>query len=430
MRVLVLILAIMGGLACGGLGFLCKSAWREAKQDPLVELAAVVAALTGLRNDMRTIAAGSDAILEGTVESERAAGEAQRGAMLVASAAEEQSAAANESQAAIQEQSKSLEQAQAAAQALAVVAEKVRVSAGTKSAAEQVGSTAEELSASVQELSGAAQQIMAALVQINRGAQQQAAATQQTSAGLTQIEKAARAAQANANQANERITAIAAGLQDAIGTVEKLVNGVSTSLDGTRANLATIGRLETLGRRIQRNVNATSLVIVQTSMLAVSGSVEAARAGETGRGFATVSSDIRSLAREASENVASIEETVVGILEQIASLRRDLEQILGSIEVEVQANKTALGAFEKVRDDVAGLSVANKQILGGSEQILSATIEASTAARQIATAAEEASAASRQASTASTEQARGADDLAAAVEEIASLADELKRDGN
>ena len=67
---------------------------------------------------------------------------------------------------------------------------------------------------------------------------------------------------------------------------------------------------------------------VQTSMLAVSGSVEAARAGNAGRGFAVVSNDIRSLAREASQNVERAKDTVLGILDQIATLKRDLEQVV------------------------------------------------------------------------------------------------------
>ena len=162
-------------------------------------------------------------------------------------------------------------------------------------------------------------------------------------------------------------------------------------------------------------------------MLAVSGSVEAARAGESGRGFAVVSNDIRSLAREASDSADKIKETVGGILEQIASLRRDLEQIVDSVEIEVQNNRTVLAAFDKVNREVAALGNANDAILQGADPILSAAVESAAGARQIATAAEEASAASRQASTASTEQARGAEDLAAAIEEIASLADALKQ---
>ena len=95
-----------------------------------------------------------------------------------------------------------------------------------------------------------------------------------------------------------------------------------------------------VGRRIEKIVEAIALIAVQTSMLAVSGAVEAARAGDSGRGFAVVSNDIRGLAREASENVERATDTVRGILDQIATLKSDLEQIIAAAEIEVQNNRT------------------------------------------------------------------------------------------
>jgi methyl-accepting chemotaxis protein len=389
--------------------------------------AAAVEVLEGLREDMQKIADGSQQTLTDALEADRAAIEAEKGATLVASAAEEQSSAASEAQAAVQEQAKSLEQGQTAAQELARIAEAARTGRVDLSSAEQISATAEELSATIQELSSASRQIMTALGQINRGTQQQAAATQQTSAALSQIERSAKRAQGNAAQANERVAKMADNVKQSSGRVGKLVAGVSTGLDNTRASLKTIARLESVGRNIEKIVSGISLIVVQTTMLAVSGSVEAARAGEAGRGFAVVSNDIRILAREASDSADRIKETVGGILEQIASLRRDLEQIVDSVEVEVQNNRSVIGALDKVEREVGALRAANDAILQGAEQILSAAVETATGARQIAAAAEEASSAGRQASTASTEQASGAEDLAAAIEEIASLADTLKQ---
>ena len=163
-------------------------------------------------------------------------------------------------------------------------------------------------------------------------------------------------------------------------------------------------------------------------MLAVSGSVEAARAGESGRGFAVVSSDIRSLAREAAESVERVKDTVRGILDQITSLRRDLEQIIATAELEVQDNRAILaGAAEPRRRRRLADRGQSGHLRGRGRHRGWRPTQMSVAARQIAAAAEEASAASRQAATASTQQARGAEDLAAAIEEIASLADELKQ---
>ncbi|HZZ70360.1 MAG TPA: methyl-accepting chemotaxis protein [Phenylobacterium sp.] len=387
---------------------------------------AVVDTLTAIRADMAVLAEGAQDTLTASLEAERAAKEAQRGAEQVATAAEEQSAGAGEAQSAIQQQAQSLDQGQRAAQSLATVTEDLRKGKVDASVAEEIAATAEELSATVQELSSAASQIMAAVEQINRGSQQQAAATQQTSAALAQIEKSARQAQTNASVSDDRVTATEAALATSRESVEGLIRGVTAALTDTQDSLATIGRLEGVGRRIQGIVDEITLVAVQTSMLAVSGAVEAARAGDAGRGFAVVSNDIRSLAREASESVGRIKETVSGILGQIAVLRRDLEQVITAAETEVQTNRAIVTSLQTLDDDLAALKSANQAISHGAEGILAAAVETASGARQIAAAAEEASSASREAAAASAQQARGAEDLAAAIEEIASLADELR----
>jgi methyl-accepting chemotaxis protein len=405
------------------------AAVKEAAEIALQESANAIGVAQQLetrRTDMAAIATGSEEILDTATEAERGAMDAQRGAELVASAAEQQSAAAAEAQTAIQEQAEALEQSQTAAQALARQSEKLRAGNAGVSAAEEIGASAEELSASIQEMSGGASQIMTAIGQISKGAQQQAAATQQTSVALAQIEKSASFAKNNALTAVEKATALEKALREGRASAGKLVDGVTASLAATKSSLDTIVRLETLGRGIEKIVDTIALVAVQTTMLAVSGSVEAARAGDAGRGFALVSGDIRGLARDTSANVERIKDTVRNILDQIAALRRDLEQVISSGNLEVQNNLTVSTSLGRLETDITSLMTSNKEIMQGAEAILSAVKETAAGAHQIASAAEQASSAVAQATTASSQQARGAEDLAASIEEIAALAQELK----
>jgi methyl-accepting chemotaxis protein len=388
--------------------------------------ALVVEALDARRADMQRIAEGSEDVLTAALEAERAAGEAQKGAEQVASAAEQQSAAAGEAQSAVQQQAKSLEQGQVAAQNLAKLAERLRKGNAGASAAEQISATSEELSATIQEMTSAASQIMAAVEQINRGAHQQASATHQASAALGQIEKSAKHAQEMASEASERVKKIEAALVSGREAVEKLMNGVVEAVAKTRTSALTIGKLEGIGRRIEKIVDAIALIAVQTSMLAVSGSVEAARAGDEGRGFAVVAGDIRTLAGESADNVDRAKDSVRGILDRVAALKRDLELSIMTGEVEVPNNLAVLSSLGKIDAELGNLSAANGTVLRGADLILSSASQTAAAARQIASAAEEAGNASRQAATASAEQAQGAEDLAAAIEEIAALADALK----
>jgi methyl-accepting chemotaxis protein len=169
------------------------------------------------------------------------------------------------------------------------------------------------------------------------------------------------------------------------------------------------------------------MVSIQTNMLAVNGSVEAARAGEFGKGFAVVSKDIRALARESGENAGRIKDTVRAIQDRIATVRRELEQIVAAAEAENQKNAAVQSGLAMVEKDMSEIAKGNEQILTSAEAILSSIKDAATGARQVATVAEEAGSAATQAATAAKQQGRGAEDLAAAIEEIASLAEAIRR---
>ena len=188
-----------------------------------------------------------------------------------------------------------------------------------------------------------------------------------------------------------------------------------------------IAGLENISRNIDKIVDSIGMVSIQTNMLAVNGSVEAARAGEFGKGFAVVSKDIRSLARDSGENAARIKDTVLAIQDQIAAVRRELERVIAGAETENQKTDAVLASFDVVQKDVAQIAAVNDQIGISAEAILASMKDVAQSAQQVASVAEEAASASAQAAAAAKQQARGAEDLAAAIEEIASLAENIQR---
>ena len=347
--------------------------------------------LEAVRKEMTVTAEAAQEILGAAIEIGRAATEAQTGAEQVAAASQEQSAAAEEAQKAIQEQSIALDQGQQAARALAQLAQ-LLLTGDAAGAVQQIGATAEELSATIQELSGAAGQILQAVEQIDRGSQLQASATQQSTAALTQIEKSAKRASVLAQTATERVDGLAASLGDGRMAVTALTNGIANVLAQVQASLGQIERLEQSARRIDKIVEKISLVAVQTTMLAVSGAVEAARAGEAGRGFALVSGNIRSLAQEATESADQVKDTVRNIIEQINSVRRNLEHLAESGAAEAEKNRGLLHLPRQNGGQICWpwhrpiVSIQRR-----AEAIDNAVAETLNGAQQIATAATEAS---------------------------------------
>jgi methyl-accepting chemotaxis protein len=387
----------------------------------------VVLALGELRKEVGALAEGSQSIAVATLEAESAARQAQKGAEIISSAAEEQAAAAAEALRSVEQQASVLDESQAASRSLSALATDFQSISTNEASANQLASAAEQLSTTVQEMSGSAAQIMSAVDQISRGAQQQAAATQEASAAMTQVEKTAQSFRESAAESLERTRRMDAMLGECRLQISGLSQGVTQSIETTRQSLDLIAGLESISRNIDKIVDGIGIVSIQTNMLAVNGSVEAARAGEFGKGFAVVSKDIRSLARDSWENAARIKDTVLAIQGQIAAVRRELERVIAGAEAENQKTDAVLASFDIVQKDVAQIAAVNDQIGAGAEAILASMKDVAQSARQVASVAEEAAGASAQAAAAAKQQARGAEDLAAAIEEIASLAETIQR---
>ncbi|MBE7199693.1 MAG: methyl-accepting chemotaxis protein, partial [Parafilimonas terrae] len=278
---------------------------------------AITAQLEGVRAAMVEIVGGADAIARVSIESEKGAVEAQKGAELIAAAAEEQSSACQESLKTIEQQTTALGESEQASAELSTLADELKNSTDIGKSAEEVASAAEELSSAVEEINRAAAQITTALDQIDRGAQQQTSAAQQSSAAIAQIERGAGVAQTRAQEALDKGNLVTNQLQENRAAVDALVVGVTESLAETDKSREQIHGLEQVSRKIDKIVDAITTVAIQTNMLAVNGSIEAARAGEFGKGFMVVSTDIRNLARDSSENAERIKDLVKAIQDQI-----------------------------------------------------------------------------------------------------------------
>ncbi len=386
----------------------------------------VTRGLESIRAEMMQIVEGAREILKAAEESNAAAGEAQKGAEAISAAAQEQSAACEEAVKTVEQQTTALTQSDQASGELSELSDELKNSTDIGKSAEEVASAAEELSAAVEEINRAAAEIMTAIEQISRGAQQQGAATQQSAAAIAQIERSARLANDRATEALRKGEAMTSGLKDNADAVERMIAGVEQSVRDNAASREQVNALEQVSRRIDKIVDAITSVSIQTNMLAVNGAIEAARAGEFGKGFMVVSTDIRNLARDSSENAERIKDLVKSVQDQIVVVRRDLEDTAALTAAEVEKNKTITANLKTVADDMSVVLDGNRVVSEGSTRILSALEEAKSGVEQVASAATQASAAAAQAAQAAREQSKGAEELASAVEEIASLADELQ----
>jgi len=383
---------------------------------------AVIGDLATAREGLAALKSNSREIFAAANEAEIAVREAERGAEQVAIAAEQQSAAAAQVRQAIDQQTTSLEQSQQTAEALGELIVKLKDGAGTENAAEEIAAAAEQLSATVQELSGSSAQILVALDQIAKGSQNQASATMQAATAMTQIEKTAGLFQAYATEAKDKVGAIVVSGGQSRTTIERLIAGIGTCVTAMGTVQGLITTLGATSRRIEKLSDGLAMGSVQTNMLAVSGAVEATRSGATGRGFAMVAGDIRKLSQEAAGNAERAKDAVQTLQDNMGSIRRDLDQIVGAAESEIARNRAMVERFGVVITDLTSVEAINSAIAAGQLDMLNAVREVRGGTDQIAQAAEIASGAAREAAISARQQAQASEELAAAIEEIASIA--------
>jgi methyl-accepting chemotaxis protein len=386
----------------------------------------VTTTLAQVKGDMQSIYSGAAALVKATGEMEAAARDAQKGAEVIAGAAEEQSSACQEALNSLKQQGQALEEAERAAREMDELTEELKNSTDIGKSSEDVAASAEELSSTMEELNRSAAEIMTAIGQISKGAEEQSSVCERSVRSINQLQEGARLASDTSNVALTKGQTIASLLAANKVGIEEMISAIGSSMDASRENVAEAQDLEKLSRQIDKIVDAIGNVAIKTGMLAVSGAVEAARAGEYGKGFAVVSTDIQNLADDATKNAEQIKDQVKGIQDQLRTVILDLEGISATVTREVEKAKQTTEDLVSIEVDMSAVMRGNTDIQAVSVEMAAAVEQARKGVEQISAAAQEAARASEQASTAAKQQAQGAQELANAIEEIASTADELQ----
>jgi methyl-accepting chemotaxis protein-1 (serine sensor receptor) len=200
-------------------------------------------------------------------------------------------------------------------------------------------------------VSHASQNLVSRSDQLSDRTEQQAAAVEQTAASMGELSEKVNNNAKSAELANKfaaETTQLASNGGDAVALVAE-----------------TMLNIQTASRRMSDIIGVIDGIAFQTNILALNAAVEAARAGEHGRGFAVVSSEVRSLAARTLDAAKEIKSIINASVERV-DIGSSQAESAGMMMREIV---TSIG---KVGDLIHHISVASTEQAASVSEIESA----------------------------------------------------------
>ncbi len=208
-----------------------------------------------------------------------------------------------------------------------------RLMAMSDSLEREMSTTLSEVRHQVQTLSQVAGQLENIAGDVTSAAGTVGASAENTRDGVNIVASAAQELEASSQQISEQTTGAAQKAEATLSDIEEAKRAMAVLTESAAA----IGDVTELVRSIAK----------QTRLLALNATIEAARAGDAGKGFAVVAGEVKSLAAETENAIASVTERT----QQISASTDSVNLALGSIVTGVEELSQRAGSVSSSADE-------------------------------------------------------------------------------
>jgi len=253
-------------------------------------------------------------------------------------------------------------------------------------------------------LASASTQISATSEEMAKGSRDQAERVRDVSTSVEEITASILESSRNAQSASEASQNSSGTATDGGEIVGQTINGMQEINRVVRESAESMTELARAADDIGRIIGVIDDIADQTNLLALNAAIEAARAGEQGRGFAVVADEVRKLAERTGTATGEIATMIRGI-------QNKSEDAVQSMEVGVQEIDKGRELADSAGESLKEVVTTAESVMAMIQQIASATHEQSEGAESISKNIE-------QISLVAQENASGAEQSASAAEEL------------
>lgn len=239
---------------------------------------------------------------------------------------------------------------------------------------QNLSASSEELSATVEELTAKMENIDSSTQKIAEGSQELSATSEEITASVEEVN-------ASINEMSQKASD---GSNNAQSIKEKSVkvkdNGNEEALkirelySEKEKNILNAIEQGKVVEQIKIMADTISVISEQTNLLALNAAIEAARAGEQGKGFSVVAEEVRKLAEQSSEAVASIMPIIEKVHLAFDNLSENSHGVLQFISSEITPQfEGFVKTGDRFYEDADSVSNMSEDLASMSEE-LSATV--------------------------------------------------------
>ena len=203
----------------------------------------------------------------------------------------------------------------------------------------------------------------------NGKVEQAATAMNELSTAVANVATLAAETATESAQAERLSTAGARHVEDSAQAINSVAEKISTASKDADNLVSRVGEVSTV-------LDVIRDISQQTNLLALNAAIEAARAGDSGRGFAVVSDEVRSLAHRTEQSLQEVETL-------IAAAQSSSDDAIQAIDTSVKESENAMAVAQKAKSALLEIAQLASSTSERNESVASATEQQAQVTREI-----------------------------------------------